>query len=197
MPSTGYPVSSAPTVESNTVTATATQAPASADAARTYLRGSYLLLAGRVIAILLNLASQVLTVRYLAKADYGALAYVLALVSMGSSAVQLGTGKALPRLVAIHNENREHERTFGTIGLATYTVWIAGVVFMLLLLGFRGVVGDAAGPKAVSLLLIMLVLTPIQAYTTVLTTILAVFVGARAVFFRRHVLAPGLKLLRS
>jgi O-antigen/teichoic acid export membrane protein len=196
-PTTGS-LSSAPAVEPDVATAARGQyRPATAaDAERTYLRGSYLLLAGRIIAILLNLASQILTVRFLAKADYGAFAYVLALVSMGSSLVQCGTGKALPRLVAIQHENREHDRTFGTIALATYAVWGAGVVFMLLLLGFRGVVGGSgAGPKAATLLLILLALGPIQAYTTVLTTILAVFVGARAVFFRRHVLGPGLKLL--
>jgi O-antigen/teichoic acid export membrane protein len=175
--------------------ATAKRAPASADAERKYLRGSYLLLAGRFIAILLNLATQVLTVRYLAKADYGALAYALAIVTMASSALTFGMGKALPRLVAIHNENGDYGRTFGTLALATYTVWGLGIAFMLLLIGLRGAIaGSAADPKSISLLLILIALAPVGAYTTVLTRTLAVFIGARAIFFRRHVLAPALKL---
>ena len=185
----------APDALAGAAVAAAKRPSTSADAERKYLRGSYLLLAGRFIAIFLNLATQVLTVRYLAKADYGALAYALSIVAMGSSALQFGMGKALPRLVAIHNENGDHGRTFGTLALATYTVWGLGIAFMLLLIGMRGMIGgSAADPKAISLLLILIVLAPIDAYTTVLTRTLAVFVGARAVFFRRHVLAPALKL---
>src|SRR5688572_10383119 len=176
-------------------TVTAKRSSSSADAERKYLRGSYLLLGGRFIAIFVNLATQVLTVRYLAKADYGALAYALSIVAMGSSALQFGMGKALPRLVAIHNENGDYSRTFGTLALATYTVWGLGITFMLLLFGFRGLLsGSGADPMSVSLLLIVIALAPIGAYTTVLTRTLAVFVGARAIFFRRHVLAPLLKL---
>jgi O-antigen/teichoic acid export membrane protein len=192
---TGPDVSSGPPITPAAAVATAKRKPASGDAERKYLRGSYLLLAGRVIAILVNLATQVLTVRYLAKADFGAIAYALAIVAMGSSALQFGMGKALPRLVAIHNENGDYRRTFGTLALATYTVWGLGIVFMVLLFGLRGVIaGSAADPQSVSLLLILIALAPIGAYTTVLTRTLAVFIGARAIFFRRHVLAPVLKL---
>ena len=54
-------------------------------AAKKHLRGSTLLLAGRIIAMAANLAVQILIVRYLSKSDYGAFAYVMSLISLGSS----------------------------------------------------------------------------------------------------------------
>jgi len=49
------------------------------------IRGSSLLFCGRLIGLALNLAVQVLAVRYLSKRDYGAFAYALAVVAMGGS----------------------------------------------------------------------------------------------------------------
>jgi O-antigen/teichoic acid export membrane protein len=168
----------------------------SAHAERKYLRGSYLLLAGRFFAAFLNLATQVLTVRYLTKADYGSFAYALAVVAMGSVAVQLGMGKSIPRLVPIYFEKKDFSRTFGSIALATATIWGLGIACLVLVLGLRGVIAGSVidDPRSLSLLLIMIALAPVGAYTAVLEKLVAVFVSARAIFFRRHVLAPGLKL---
>ena len=56
-----------------------------ATATKQHIRGSSLLLAGRILSLGLNLGVQVLLIRYLAKTDYGAFAYAIALVSMGAS----------------------------------------------------------------------------------------------------------------
>jgi O-antigen/teichoic acid export membrane protein len=163
---------------------------------RSYLRGSSLLLAGRLISVVLNLAVQVVTIRYLAKADYGALAYVLALVSMGSSTIHLGMDKALPRLIPIYFERGDYARTFGSIGLATANVWGLGLSLLFILFGFRHVIGGTlvTDPQALSLLLILIALSPVLAYTTILETLVAVFASPRDIFVRRHIVGPGLKL---
>ena len=56
-----------------------------------HIRGSTLLLAGRGIGIALNFAVQVLIVRHLAKADYGAFAYAMSLMLFGSHVELLGS----------------------------------------------------------------------------------------------------------
>src|SRR5687768_863741 len=71
---------------------------------RKYMRGSTLLLGGRAISIVLNLAVQVLTVRYLAKSDYGAFAYALGAASIGSRAILLGLDKGVTRFLPIYHE---------------------------------------------------------------------------------------------
>jgi O-antigen/teichoic acid export membrane protein len=63
--------------------------------------------------------------------------------------------------------------------------------------GFRGLIGETlvSDPRSVSLLLILIVLAPIGAFTTLLEKLVAVFARPRDIFFRRHVLGPALKLL--
>ena len=48
---------------------------------RKQVRGSTLLLMGRCIALLINLAVQVITVRYLAKEEYGAFAFGISMLA--------------------------------------------------------------------------------------------------------------------
>jgi len=83
-----------------------------------YLRGSSLLLLGRLFAILVNLAVQVLIVRYLVKTDFGAFAYAMAAVSMGATCVLLGLNGAVNRFVPIYLEQRDYGRAVGTILIA-------------------------------------------------------------------------------
>jgi len=51
------------------------------DATRKQIRGSSLFLAGRFLSMGINFSAHVLMVRYLATAEYGALAYALAAVA--------------------------------------------------------------------------------------------------------------------
>jgi O-antigen/teichoic acid export membrane protein len=53
---------------------------------------------------------------------------------------------------------------------------------------------SATATKAVAVLLILILLTPIQALDEMLMGAFAVFSKARAIFFRKHVLAPTLRL---
>ena len=96
--------------------------PGKPEATKGYLRGSGLLLIGRFISLLTNFGVQVLSIRYLAKAQYGALAYALATVSTGTSVSLLGLPRAVNRFVPIFQEKRDYRSMFGTIFLATGTV---------------------------------------------------------------------------
>jgi O-antigen/teichoic acid export membrane protein len=171
-------------------------APARFGSTRRYIRGSSLLLGGRFIAIALNLLVQVLTVRYLSKSDYGAFAYGLSVASMASSAVLLGLDKAVARFVPIYQERGDLRRTFGTIALACGIVGGLSLSVILLVFGLRHMIAGTVvtDPLSLSLLLILIALAPLDAFSSLLQGLQAIFVGARAIFVRRYLLGPGFKL---
>ncbi|MEO6577405.1 MAG: flippase [Candidatus Limnocylindria bacterium] len=166
-----------------------------ADTAR-QIRGSSLLTGGRGISLLVNFAAQVLIVRYLSREGYGAFAYALSLVAVGESIVTLGLDRAVTRFIPIYEERGQYDRLFGTLILAIGTVAALGFLFVVLVVGLQGwlgasVIGD---PQLVTVLAILSVLAPIQAYDGLLIGMFAVFGNAWAVFLRKHVLGPMLKL---
>jgi O-antigen/teichoic acid export membrane protein len=168
-----------------------------ASTTKQFIRGSSLLVVGRLISIVLNFAIQVLTVRYLAKTEYGAFAYALGVVSLGSSTVLLGMGKAVPRLVPLYHEQKNYARTFGIIAIATVTIWIVGSLPAVALYAFRDRIagGLVSDPLGLSLLLVLIALVPVEAFCALLERLVAIFARPRAIFFRRHLFAPGFKVL--
>ena len=175
-----------------------TASPASANqATKKHLRGSTLLLAGRLIAMGTNFIVQVLIVRYLSKSEYGAFAYALSLISLGSSLVVFGLDKTVTRYLPIYQEKGERAKLAGTILLVVSTILGLGfllVVSVYILQGWlaKSVIEDQ---QALKLLILMVLLVPIQALDSLLVGMLAIFAKPSAIFFRRHVLGPGLKLL--
>ncbi|MEW6404580.1 MAG: flippase [Chloroflexota bacterium] len=165
-------------------------------ATRRHIRGSSLLLVGRMVSLALNFGVQVLTVRYLSKSDYGAFAYALAVVSMGSSVSSLGLNRAIARFVPIYQEQRDYPHMFGTIILSIGTILGFGVALVLLVFGLQGLLirSFVSNPLSAGLLLIMITLAPLQALDNWFQGMLAIFASPRAIFFRRYVLGPGLKL---
>ena len=103
-----------------------------------HLRGSTLLLAGRIIAMVANFAVQVLIVRYLSKSDYGAFAYAISLVSFGSSLVVIGFDKAITRFLPIYQEKGEYTKLFGAITIMVTTILLLGVFLVFIVFGLRG-----------------------------------------------------------
>jgi O-antigen/teichoic acid export membrane protein len=168
---------------------------AGADTAR-QIRGSTLLTFGRGISLIVNFVAQVLIVRHLSQEGFGAFAYAVSLVAVGESLVTLGLDRAITRFVPIYEERGQYDRLFGTIVLAAAVVVCLGAALILTVIGLQdwlatSVVGD---PKLVSVLVILIALAPIQAYDGLLIGMFAVFGNAWAVFVRKHVLGPGLRL---
>jgi O-antigen/teichoic acid export membrane protein len=160
------------------------------------IRGSSLLLVGRMISLGTNFLVQVLIVRYLTdKADYGAFAYALSVVTIATTFVALGTDRAIGRFLPIFQERGRPDAMLGTILFVTGTIASLGIAAILLVYGFQDLVnGSLLSDQAGELLLILIILAPIQALDDVLMNGFAVFSSPRAIFFRRYVLNPVLRL---
>jgi O-antigen/teichoic acid export membrane protein len=165
-------------------------------ATKKHLRGSTLLLSGRVIAMAGNFVVQVLIVRYLSKSDYGAFAYALSLISLGSSLIVFGLDKTVTRFLPIYHERGEYHRVFGSIVMMFSTVFSFGFFLVLAVFGLRGWIEKSfvSDPLAIQLLLLLIILTPIQALDSLLVGMLAVFSKPSSIFFRRYILGPGLRV---
>jgi O-antigen/teichoic acid export membrane protein len=184
----------APTPDAPETEAAATDALS--DTSRRHIRGSALLFAGRLTSVGVNFGVQVLIVRYLSKADFGVFAYGLALVSMGQSVAVLGLDKAVSRFLPIYDEQHAHDKLLGALVLVVATIVALGAAIVALVFGLHGLLGGPAadGGHAVTVLLIMILLAPVQALDDILMSTFAVFTRPRAIFFRKYVLAPGLRL---
>jgi O-antigen/teichoic acid export membrane protein len=163
---------------------------------RRHIRGSSLLLLGRVLSVGVNFGTQVLIVRYLSKTEYGIFAYALAIVGAGQSIAVLGLDRAISRFLPMYDERGEHGRLLGALLMVTATIVGMGVAFVVLVAGLRGLLAGGVGDSddAVAVLLILLLLAPVQALDDLLMSVFAVFTRARAIFFRKYILGPALRL---
>lgn len=160
------------------------------------IRGSSLLLVGKVAAMGINLLTHVLMVRYLSKTDFGAWGYAIALVSFFKMFCTLGLGRSLTRFIPIYHEKEEFDKLFGTIVLALTTIFstslvIVTAVYLAPELISKLIAGEA---QPVALLLIMIFLVPIDAIDRVFEGLFASFINPKVIFFRKYVLAPILRL---
>lgn len=167
------------------------------EATAAQIRGSSLLLFGRIISTAVNVVIQVIIVRYLSKTQFGAFAYALSLVTLGETIATAGLDRAITRFLPIYDEEGKPGKMLGTLVLVAGTILSLGLAVIVIALGLRAfsggaVLGDA---QAVALLSIMIVLAPIQAIDTVATGVFAVFSKPTAIFFRKYLLEPGLKLM--
>lgn len=160
------------------------------------VRGSSLLLGGRIFAAGVNLLTQVLLIRYLAAADYGVLAYIVSLTWVARNLSTLGLHRVLPRLVPQYHERGDLRHLAGAITIQTATILILGLGLWIALLVAnatgRPIMADEPGR---SLILILTLLIPLEALDYFLFEMLmAAFHRPRAIALRKHVVGPGIKL---
>ena len=157
-----------------------------------HLRGSSLMLAGRMVALLINLVTQTVIVRALTKEDYGSFAYVLSLLLLGSSLAKLSMDKALSRYVPIYFEKGDLPRTARVIMFVFMSNLLVGMTLV------AGAVWLAPqliqNALSLQLLTFMAILAPIEAMENGFQKLLAILAKPRSLMFRRHVLGPVLKL---
>jgi len=172
------------------------RSPASTASSKEHIRGSSLLLVGRLIGVLVNFSIQVVMVRYLEKADYGAFAYASAAMMIISHIVALGLDKGLSRFVPIYQERGQYDKMAGTIILVICSMVVFGAALAALVAGLAGVIGGhlTPDPLALSLLIVYVWAAPLEALDDVTVKLFAIFASPRAVFFRRHILTPSLRL---
>jgi O-antigen/teichoic acid export membrane protein len=164
--------------------------------ARKHLRGSSILLAGRLVAMVISMITQVVLVRNLAKADYGAFAYGLSIADAFVFVVGLGQSQALNRFLTLYDERGQTGRFRGAILLACGTALAAGGALAAAAWASRTVLEDTLvdDPTAVSVLLVFLLLTPLGALDRIGVAVLAVMARARDIAFRKHLMVPVLRL---
>lgn len=160
------------------------------------IRGSGLLLAGRSLSLVLNLIVQVATVRVLSKEGYGIFAYAMSVAAVAEGIVGLGLPRAVARFLPMYEEQEDRSRMLGTIMLALSSTLACGAAAVLFIVGFRGVLAGelAYDPAAVASLAILSALAPLQGFDRLLMELFSVFGQPRAIFVRRFMLGPALRL---
>ncbi|HET9888606.1 MAG TPA: oligosaccharide flippase family protein, partial [bacterium] len=166
-----------------------------AEAAR-QIRGSSLLLAGRVLSLLLNLVVQVVTVRVLSKEGYGVFAYAISIAAITEGIIGLGLPRAIARFLPIFDEKDDRPRMLGTITLGVCATLATGAAAMLVIAGLRGsIAGELAkDPTALAALVILSALAPLQGLDRLFLEMFSVFGKPQAIFVRRFLLGPILRL---
>lgn len=164
---------------------------------REHVRGSTLLLLGRVVSLGFTVATQVVIVRALSKDDYGVFAYAFTLVAASRVLLSLGQGKLLSRFMSKYEEENDYPRMFGSMVLAIGTIVVTST---LVLGGFGLFAGPLVGATidstdAVHVLLILMFLAPMEALDQVFVSLFAVFTRPRAIFFRKYIVTPALRLV--
>lgn len=161
----------------------------------TQLRGSVLLLLGRVVSLLLTLGTQLVLVRVLTLEDFGRLAYALAAVVVLQSVLSLGLDRADSRFLALYELQGDTRRLAGTFVAEAAVVALAtAVTVALCAAAVSGALDGVVSPDLTAVLAVVLLLAPLQLLDVFVVNALAVFARPRDVFVRRYVLEPGLRL---
>ena len=162
----------------------------------TQLRGSSLLLAGRLLATGVAFFTQVLLVRYLSTDDFGAFAYGLGVVVSARILVSLGHNRIITRFVAIYRERNDGARLLGVLVMELLLIGSLGTALFVGVFAAQdvlvGTVIDDRGTVAV--LAILILLAPLEAFDELAESILAAYGRAVSIFWRQHVIAPALRL---
>src|SRR5699024_6533938 len=132
-------------------------------AARSQIRGSSLLLVGRLFSVAAKMGGQVLVVRYLSTSDYGVFAYALAAVAFLGGFAHLSLDRSVGRFAAIYHEQKQYDRFFGVVALVLGAVAVTGVLFVAGLYLLPDLFGKLTGgdPRTLGLLFVMIFLVPL------------------------------------
>jgi O-antigen/teichoic acid export membrane protein len=162
----------------------------------TQLRGSSLLLAGRLLATGVAFFTQALLVRYLSTDDFGAFAYGLGVVVSARILVSLGHNRIITRFVAIYRERHDESRLLGVLVMELLLIGSLGTALFVGVFAAQDVlVGTVIDDRrTVAVLAILVLLAPLEAFDELAESILAAYGRAVAIFWRQHVIAPALRL---
>lgn len=160
------------------------------------IRGSSLLLFGRLLSMAANLVVQVLIVRALSRTDFGIFAYALSIVTVLTTVVTLGMDRGLARFVVLYEERGDVARLWGVVGLQLMTILGLGAAAAAVAIGGRSFVAGTLVDDArlAQLLAVMIILAPVQALDSTAASLFAAFGRSKAIFVRRYLLGPVLRL---
>lgn len=159
------------------------------------LRDSSLLVLGRAVAVALQFVAQIIIVRSLSKPEYGAFAYALSIVTVLQGLVVFGLPDTVSRYIPIYRAHHDSARLLGTIILAVGMVLALSLLTLGVFFATAGLWMQRLNDLTALALLALIFLVPAESLNTLLNNLFASFEEARAVFWRKAVLAPGLRLL--
>jgi O-antigen/teichoic acid export membrane protein len=158
------------------------------------VRGSGLIFAGSLLAAVIELGSQVILVRELAKADFGALAFAIALVLFLQTFAVFGMPLTVSRYVPLKREAGDPGAVLGVLATAVTTVLILGTLCTVgIVVAMALLPSGSAGPEAARLASILAFLIPLEALVVTLTAVFAAYRRTRAIVIRGSLVAPVLK----
>lgn len=171
-------------------------ATAHTESTRKQIRGSSLLLAGRGFSLVINLVTQIVVIRYLSRLDYGAFAWSFSVIEMAALGAAFGMDKSLSRFGAMYHERGDFRRLCGVLILSTGVVLTLGAVAVVSVWAFSAELATllAIDPVTVSLLVLLIILVPANAFSSVSLSVYAFLGKTNTVFARRHVLGPSIRL---
>ena len=145
------------------------------NAIRKQIRGSSLLLSGRLLSVGINFAAQILMVRYLTTSDFGALGYALSVVALFQTFSMLQFQEVIYRYVPIYHEQRDYARLLGTLALTLGTVAATSAIVLTLFFAWPSLLLRYMSHERlpIQLLAIMIFLVPVQALDAVLMALFA------------------------
>ena len=160
------------------------------------VRGSMLLLVGRLVSLFFTVLTQIVIVRALSKADYGVFAYAFTITAAGRIVMSLGQGRGLSRFMAKYEEEKDYPRMFGAILMAVGAIMVTATLLLgAMAIGLAPLIGKSFhNPSTTGVLLALMFLAPLNALDQVFVSIFAVFSKPTAIFFRKYLLTPALQL---
>jgi O-antigen/teichoic acid export membrane protein len=164
---------------------------------RKQIRGSGLLLTGRGFAGVLKFAAELMVVRYLTTEAYGSWTWALSAVLLLQNFSTMGLNRAVARFAPIHLEHRERDELFGVLAFVLGSLLLAGALLVTAFYAFPSAIAGLAGAspgQPLDILFIVIFLVPVEAISGFFTGVCAAFGNSRAIFVRRYVLHPGLRL---
>lgn len=162
-----------------------------------HVRGSSLMLIGRVLSLAINFVVQVLIIRYLSKEGFGAFAYGYSMATLGARILPLGVTKAVSRFLPIYHEHERLSQIKGSLFLAFATIVTTGSLLIGMVFSLRNVINGVIVTDTLSLSVLMIIisLAPLIALENLCEKLMAVFGRVKSLFFRRFLLTPLLRLV--
>ncbi len=164
-------------------------------AVRSSIRGSTGMMLGYGLSLLASFVIQILLARHLAKAQFGALTWALSGVTMLQAVLPLGVDRASARFVAMYDEHKQYAKLFGYLVITACVLLLtSGLIAVGLVLFPDALRWLAPSGLASRIFVILVALAPIQAIDAIVVDLFAVLGSPVAVFVRRYLIEPGLRL---
>jgi O-antigen/teichoic acid export membrane protein len=165
-------------------------------AAKKHIRGSSFLFVGRIISIALKAFLQLLIVNYLAKEEYGAFAYVTAIIEIAAIFTLISLDQAASRFIPLYQEKDDYDSIFGFMLMSVITIFGIGIAMTIAVIAGQSILLGTVieNELTLHLLALLVILAPLQAMDSWFQSVFAVFASVKAIFFRRYLLAPILQI---